>query len=406
MQEDVLVSALISDRAAYDRLAGRLNPDDFGEFGKLVVAHTANFYRRDPSARSVDVGVLESALKRAIPNPKHADSVVRYLASLPDAGSPDNIAEEYRLLRQHNVGLDLAGALVSGEHGDATDALLEKYRELGVEQENFTEKLSVEELLETVGAGNQIRCLPARLNKELEGGVLRGHSIVVYGRPESGKTAFTVNLAAGFLRDGLRVLYTGNEEPLRDLQLRFIARLSGVSLRTLKESGDGLIEAVAKANGPYDRLVAAELTTGKPAEVEALVRRVKPDVLVVDQLKNLKWPGTGNRAEALDNIAGEVRRYGKQYNLLTVMVTQAGGEAENKLLLEQTDVEWSNTGIPGAADLMIGLGVNREYDRAGKRMVHLPKNKISGRHASFTVYPDFDHSAVLSKPRNKKRRYR
>lgn len=403
MNDDALVKAILTDRAAYERLAGRLDPRDFGEFGKLVVTHAAQFYKRDPAAESVDLAVLESALLRSVASPKHGDSIVRYVRDLPGAASAANIAEEYRALKRHNLGLSLAANLGAGKHGDATDVLIERYRDLGVEHETDSDRLTVDQLLETVGEGKRIPTSIGRLNRALDGGLLRGHNITIYGRPESGKSAFAVNLAAGWLRQGLRVLYTGNEEPIRDLQLRFIARLSGVSLRTLRADPAALIAAADRANGAYELLIAKQLTTGKPAEIEALVRAKRPDVLVIDQLKNLKVPGVFNRAEALDNIAGEVRRLGIAYNMLTVSVTQAKGEAQGRLILEQGDIEWSSTGIPGAADLLIGIGVNQEYDAACKRMISLPKNKISGRHDVFPLFTDFDRSAYMSAP--KKKRY-
>jgi archaellum biogenesis ATPase FlaH len=402
-----IVSAIIADRAAYDRLAGRLDPSDFDEFGKLVVKAAHDYYARDPGAGSVELAVLDSALRRAIPNPKQADNVAHYLRDLPHAGSPANIADEYRLLRRYNVGLSLAAELASGGEQEGIDGLLEKYRELGVEQENDQDKLTLEELMETVGEGNQIPVLPSRLNVELDGGVLRGHSIVIYGRPESGKTAFAVNMCAGFLQSGLRVLYTGNEEPLRDLQLRFISRLSGVGLSEIKADPEVLRAAVLSDEArPYEGLLAKHLSTGKVAEVESIVRRKAPDVLVIDQIKNLTVPGVTNRADCLDQVAGAVRRIGIAYNLVTVMVTQAGDSADGSLMLEQGDVEWSNTGVPGAADLMIGVGVNREYDQQNKRMISLPKNKISGKHPSFNVWTDFAHSKILSTPPASKRNYR
>lgn len=399
MEEAQLVAAILQERSAFDRLAGRLDPRDFGEFGQLVVRAASDYYKRDADATSVDHAVIESAIRRSVASPKHADACIRYLGDLPREVSAANVTSEYRLLRRHNVGLELAAQLGSGKHTDATDSLVERYRELGVEQETTADKLTLDELSETVGEGNQIRLLPGILSKRCEGGALRGHNITIFGRPESGKTAFAVNLCSGFLRDGLRVLYTGNEEPIRDLQLRFLARLSGISLRSLRASPDELRRAAERANGPYERLLARELLTGKVAEVESLVRQKRPDVLVVDQLKNLKMFNSGNRADELDNIAREVRRLGKQYNMLTVSVTQAGESAEGRQFLGMTDVDWSNTGIPGAADLMIGIGVTATLEAAHKRMISLPKNKISGSHEPFPVFVDFDHGIFRSAPK-------
>ena len=385
MDEAYLLAALLASREAFDSLQGRLDPADFSETGRLVVRSLSQFYKRDPQAASVDRAVVESEIRRAIPNPKHADSACGFLARLPDTVSATNVSAEYRALRRHNVGLELADALVRGDHGNAkTERLVEKYRALGVEQSGERAKLSVEDLIDSTRREGIIRLVPSRLD-EIVGGVMRGHNITICGRPESGKTMFAIHLSAGFLAQGLRVLYTGNEEPIRDLQLRFLSRLAGISIDDIKQYPKALRAAVRRSGEAYERLIAQELKSGTTAELEALVRRYTPDVLVIDQMRNLKFPGEGNRTNELDGIAREIRRLGIAYNMLTLGVTQAGDSAEGRLKLSMHDIDSSKTGIPGAADLLIGIGVNNAYERTHRRMLTLCKNKVSGVHESFPL---------------------
>ena len=72
-------------------------------------------------------------------------------------------------------------------------------------------------------------------------------------------------------------------------------------------------------------------------------------------------------------------------NVLAISVTQAGDSADNKAVLDMGDVDYSNTGIPAQADVMIGVGVTAELEAENRRMFSLPKNKISGDHSSFPV---------------------
>jgi hypothetical protein len=134
------------------------------------------------------------------------------------------------------------------------------------------------------------------------------------------------------------------------------------------------------------------------ADIARQASIVKPDMIVVDQLKNVAI-SEDNRALQLDKLARQVRELGIAHNCVTMSVTQAGESGSGKLVLGMTDVEWSNTGIPGAADLMIGIGVNEEWDNQGKRMISLPKNKINGRHGSFPVWVDPQLTAFMSKRR-------
>lgn len=402
IDERAIVAAILRDRRAYDSLAGRLDPKDFGAQAELIVKVAGQFYRRDAEAMSVDAAVLQSSIPRHFANPKHAAAVLSWLEDLPAEVSAVNLAAEYKAMRRHKVGLELAAKLASGAHGDAfTDKLVEKYRLLGVDEEAQAKpRLTIDELAETVGEGRRIKLMPGALNDAAGGGALRGHNILVYARPDVGKTMFVINLGAGFIRQGLTVLYTGNEEPIADVQKRFLSRMSGVGHTALNNDRAELERAVELAEtAGYDRLIAQALTTAKVAEVEALVRRYKPDVLIVDQLRNLKINGGGNRALELDIAAREIRGIGKAYNVLTVPVTQAGDSAEGKLYLEMGDVEWSNTGVQGQADLMIGIGCNDNYHATGRRAIALPKNKLGGKHARLTLFVEPDFNLYRSTPR-------
>ena len=77
-------------------------------------------------------------------------------------------------------------------------------------------------------------------------------------------------------------------------------------------------------------------------------------------------------------------------------VTQAGDSAENKAVLSMGDVDFSNTGIPSQADLMIGMGANYEHQKAGEIVISLPKNKISGKHEYFACMVDPQLSKITS----------
>ena len=402
IDERTLVAAMLVDREAYDALAGRLDPCDFGAQAALVVRAIGQFYQRDKNALRVDLEVLKSRVGRSFANHKHAESVLLWLMDLPEEVSAVNVAVEYRQLRRHRVGMDLAAKLAAGTDEEGIDKLVDKYRMLGTDLEGSRQKLSLNELVETVGDAHRLRLVPKALTEAVGGGVLRGHCILVYARPEAGKSMFAINLSAGFLKQGLKVLYAGNEEPIADVQRRFLARMSGTPLSEIQGSLEALHDAGEKAedNG-YTNLIAQELKSGKVAELEALVRKYTPDVLVLDQLKNLKLSASGNRAQELDEAAREVRRLGKQYNMVTVPVTQAGDSASGKLKLGHGDVEWSNTGIPGAADLMIGIGVNDEFERTNRRMINLPKNKISGNHAYFPLFVEPELCTYRSQPRRK-----
>jgi len=93
----------------------------------------------------------------------------------------------------------------------------------------------------------------------------------------------------------------------------------------------------------------------------------------------------GNRVIQLEQAATFARNMAKKYNIVVISVTQAGDSASGKASLEMGDVDFSNTGIPAQADVMLGIGMTSDMESSGQRVFSLPKNKITGRHESWPV---------------------
>jgi hypothetical protein len=83
--------------------------------------------------------------------------------------------------------------------------------------------------------------------------------------------------------------------------------------------------------------------------------------------------------------ATAMRNIGKRHSVLVISVTQAGDSADQKKVLGMGDIDFSNTGIPAQADLMLGMGVDDQLERDNARMLATPKNKIGGSHVHFLV---------------------
>jgi hypothetical protein len=179
-------------------------------------------------------------------------------------------------------------------------------------------------------------------------------------------------------------MYVANEEPAEDITRRLLARLTNRSIEELR-SPESVRRALKACEQHYRNWFLIHRAGASIKDVRAAAGDIRPDIIIIDQIKNLRST-EDNRALQLDKLAREVRETGIEYGAVTISVTQAGDSASGKLNLAMNDIEWSNTGIPGAADLMIGIGVNDEYDLQGKRMLSIPKNKVNGKHSAFDVW--------------------
>ena len=396
MDESKLVSVILNSRAAYERLNGiGIETHNFGDAGGYIVSAAAEQYTRDPDLQRADRDVLRTQVERRFGKGSMADSAMEFVAGLPLDVSAINVSEEYRLLRLERCATTLATMLATGQHGQDTSDLLVRYAALvaGEEGEAFKPRLTYDDFQDDNAA--RVALSPRSLNDYIGGGVLRGHNITVYGRPESGKSLFAINQAAAASVAGLRVLYVANEEPAQEITKRLLSRLANVDILKLRNQ-EILREAFKRAEAAYANFSLLHRAGCSARDISRQCARLRPDFVIVDQLKNLQC-ADDNRALQLDTVARQVREIGIAHDCVTMSITQAGESAQNKLVLGMTDIEWSNTGIPGAADLMIGIGADEEYLSTNKRMLSVPKNKANGKHGCFPVWINPQRTAVLSR---------
>ncbi len=396
MDETLLVAAMYRSRKAYETavLIG-VDPLAFPEAARCIVQSIGEQYGRDAELQHVDYDTLRTQVERRFGKGSMADSVMGFVDRFPENVSTVNVLEEYRLLRLSQCATELATLLATGQHGEETEQALAVYRTLidSEEQAEVKERLTFDDFEED--SAQRLPIAPLSLNNYIGGGLLRGHNLTVYGRPESGKTLFALNLAAYALRAGYKVLYAANEEPAFDVTKRIISRLSNIQIDDLRDR-DTLRGAFAMTKEPYGRFHLLHEAGASARTIRRQCARIRPDYVIVDQLKNLRCKDE-NRALQLDTIARQIREIGIEFECVTVSVTQAGESAEQKLVLSMTDVEWSNTGIPGAADLLMGIGVNEQVLHSGKRILSICKNKANSRHGSFPVWMDNTRTKVSAK---------
>lgn len=395
--EQLLLGAAIKSRKAWAEADALLEPTDLAPMAKLVWTEIGQYYERDKGADGINLDNLGRLLESRFTNPKHFDLCKRLLTTIPSDVSPDNVVELVREHRKVKVGLLLAQALSTNSKAEI-EKCLSIYGSLSQAQDSAASPISpattLAELVQSrTTAGSTIALAPKSLNDVLENGLERGHVVLVYARPETGKTLFLVNALCGFLAQGLRVLYLGNEEPLRITLLRVISRLSLLPKAEVL-ANPSKADTLSLSAG-YQNLYAS-YSSGMTCEwVERAVKQIKPDVVIVDQMRNVIGQDD-NRVMQLDKVARKLREIAGAENVLMLYTTQAGDSASGKLVLDMGDVDFSNTGIPGAVDLMIGIGMNDEYERMGQRMLSLPKNKVSGNHGFLAVQFDTQLSKVSS----------
>lgn len=400
MQDSIILAAAMASRKAYNEVAHHVDLDDFTPTGAYWWKQLVSHYETDPDAAHVDFTLFRDRGEREAG--RTAQLSVEWLDAIDPPVSPDNVAWELlelkrlvsfrKMVAAHENEPENRDLLldVTAEHNTLLQAT-------GLQSSKVDYGPDLEDLTEILSAKNRIPLFPAELSKRTRGGAIPGTFILAIGRKESGKTLFAVDNTAGWLRAGYRVLYVSNEDTGAALKARIRQNISGM---TVDQWAADHAEGVRRVHvgGMWDRLCVVHLWPGSTPEIEKLVLKFKPHCLVVDQIRNMhSTKRTGTRAQELDQVACDVRQMLSKYGLVGLALGQAnaGEPGKYKLYLDTSDFDESRTGVPGQADLMVGIGFNPQLDAHNQRAISLPANKLSGDHGNFIVSFDKERSKYL-----------
>lgn len=388
MGMETLLAAVLASKECYEQFERYGDPDSITGLGKHIYRACCEYYTIDPSVQSCDRSVITERVARTLPNPKHETAFRHLMGSLPESVSASNISRDIIELKRERLGGQLSLALANRSPPDVIGGLIREYSSVhngyddnqGLEESELVDILDVTDLTEDKPDEQYIKLWPRQLNDRLDGGALRGHHVLLFARPEVGKTLFAINLVAGFLNQGLDILYVANEEPVADIRDRIRGRLLKLSKSQVRSDRSGSAERLKSTQSGSIGITEGTTFSG----IRTSLERRKVDVVIIDQIRNMRLK-SDSRTSELEAAGIEARSIAKGFNCLVVSITQAGDSATNKVYLEMSDVDSSKTGIPASADLMVGIGADEAMKVNGLLGVSLPKNKLSGLHDKFSV---------------------
>jgi archaellum biogenesis ATPase FlaH len=351
-----------------------------------------DYYSVDRDAKFVNRELLLATLADKIRAEKHfirfteiVDLAIAEQIDLSEA----NVSRVVLLAKKEELGVELASAIAQGhDHSDLVDSYkeicsltsLEQLTSKGIEVFDAT---NFHTLFEQVTDDRTcLRVYPRSLGDRLEGGLRPGDKLTAFGRPETGKTALVLTISCGFVREGHRGTYFTNEDRPGALLLRAISCLTGLTKAAILADPQGSYEKAVEAG--LERLTVVSLSPGTPKQLEAKINETEPEFIVVDQLRNMEMKAE-SRVNQLEAAACFNRDMCKKYSIAGIDVTQAGDSASGKAVLEMNDCDFSNTGIPAACDVLLGVGATSEMLDNDTRILSLCKNKTSGDHSHWAT---------------------
>ena len=218
--------------------------------------------------------------------------------------------------------------------------------------------------------------------KEAVNGIGEGNLVIVFARPEAGKTAFWVNLVAGidgFAAQGAKVCALINEEPAIRTQMRLINAHTGLTMDEIRADTQ---EANKKWAEVRQNIHILDTVDWSLDDVDDFVQKEKPDILVIDQLDKVGVTGNFARTdEKLRAIYTGAREVAKRNDCCVIAISQASADGQGKFDLTFDMMEGSKTGKAAEADVIIGVGHRDKMDTDERvRSLAISKNKITGWH--------------------------
>lgn len=389
--KEKLLNAIYNSREDFDTLQPYLDEADFEGISAILYKYAREYYERDVKATYVDEDVILSKLERN--SVKNLQQYKEILYGFVDDLSTINLRDELIKLKREQVSDKLVEKLVSDDDAKSADvrSLIEQYQfydageldDAETTEAKVYNSVDVADIIGSYSEDKLIKLYPPSLNNKV-GGILPQSHVVVFARPEVGKSLFTINLAASMAARGKRVLFVEMEDPTDATVLRFISNMTGLAKDDLINNPDNIAKArkLLSQRG-YDNVTVAEAANASVASIEKLIIEHKPQVVFVNQLRQLKFKNADGDVQKLAMAGASMRRLAKKHNIVVVSIHQAAETGDGKLTLDLRDMYMSKTALQGDVDLAIGVGINKSFPE-DRRMISICKNK-NGWHGCVPV---------------------
>ena len=380
---------LMLNKKFYVQYKGQISRNVFqGSFGALfeTIQKAHEKYDADLSVDelyTLHTGVYNPALTRAA-----KEQFSELVEDIKETTEPSEaIAKDIvNIMSQRDVAQRIAIEATEIFNGkpaefDIINKIIEDHKKGLPEEKMESVTDDIEDLIKQLNITSKWQFNLMRLKENISG-VGPGNLVIVFARPEVGKTAFWVSLVAGpngFAEQGAKIHAFINEEPAVRTQMRAITCFTGLNKEQISENIDEAYEEWKRIKDNIEMIDTVDWTV---QDIDRHCEKYNPDVVVIDQLDKIGITGSFARTdEKLRAVYTSAREIAKRRNCVVIAVSQASADAHNRNSISFDMMENSKTGKAAEADLIIGIGNNTTADPTNNiRVLNVSKNKITGWH--------------------------
>ncbi len=177
------------------------------------------------------------------------------------------------------------------------------------------------------------------------------------------------------------ILWFNNEGDGRRIVPRlYQAALNYTFPELVQASNEGrLVDEYAAAVGDVHAIRVMDMHSASLAQLEQVIERVRPAVVVYDMLANFSYDGErsgGNKTDGIEQRWQQVRTMAVEYDHIGIGTIQVSADGDDQLFPPMSALKDSKTGVQGATDVIILLGKLNDPQMNGLRGISTPKNKF------------------------------
>ena len=387
-------------RDKYDKLKPEIEESIFQNGARELYRTIGYIYRDNPNITEINFSDLKLAyFNTYYPNTSFASqkSIHELIDRIENQEAPSDEVVSTALKSMYRIKKadELARICLDISNNPSSTSLkqVEKFManvdEEQTQQESEAVTKNVDEIVEALQEQGEFKFNLPSLQRATNG-IGRGNFMIIFARPETGKTAFWISLVAsphGFAWQQKKVSIFANEEPAIRTQMRLLNASTGLQRGNILNGSRELAKQKWSNISPYiENFDCVDKTIN---DLDEYCSTNDVDILIIDQLDKINVEGKYNAThEKLREVYRQARELAKRHNILVIGMSQASAEAQGRSRVTFSVMENSKTGKSAEADIILGLGKEDEIENYLDdciRFVTLSKNKLTGDHAEFEV---------------------
>jgi replicative DNA helicase len=425
---DIATLRTLKYRERYEAMARAVPPQALQPRTVAMLKAFGRFFKDFPDVPKVTPEEFGIFFRTAYPKLSDDDHAIYagIFKQVAEDAEPGVEAGLMRRLLETATAADLAKKLSDFEDGQEVDlrtemtAFLDRYDvHLGKVAKDPQVRDPIEDLVKPEDESRGFRWRQPSLNRSMRA-LMPGDFVIVAGRPDKGKTSFLTDnltfMAAQvdkiYPGENRSILWFNNEGPGKRIVTRCFQSALDVTPEELidlvqqappagqERFGNMARHQYVKAIGGRGGVLRVfDIHDYSSSEVEDIIRKYKPALIVFDMLDNVRFNGTaGNGGERTDQLLEAMYQWGRvrgvKYDCPVIATSQLSADADGLPYPLLPQLKDSKTGKQGAADVILTIGASNNVVLENSRFLGTTKNKLrrTGQPASPRTEVTFDQA--------------